>query len=1095
MTSIRAQAAYSHILDTLHGHISFLSDQGIIKEDSLKIILSELCKLDFHSVQSSASLRRVQEPTRTTIDRELPALDQSRSTASVPSPVIPLASPAPDGLTPVPDLLHESKTPSSNNVQHHPKHPNHPNIRRQTTLSVDDSPYAPSQPLRDNVNVDEQNDKQEYKLDSQNQVRLQQEQLPDQDLTTGELESLVAASISDDHDGSEMIVLEGADDEDEDEDDYTESLKDLSVEPGMIHSSQKPELPPLLFSSYTTLPSTFDVTSTSEPSTDKDAESMVSHGLTAASDPVVTPATLSNFDASSSALAQPTSSPMENETPPPAQTLAQDIHPEHTRESPITLDQPASVATAPVVNIASPTLPTTLGGALSNQPTIYSPAVQPNPVVFDPNQHQQFQHSPQPRDESPQVYQPPVSAPHQHHTSSSLPLSTGNEEQMSITGIIQEMEGPGYRAELPKSSEKGLSFSKHIHETTTSTFASMDGVDSMTSVDTAKNSEPKPPTPPPKDDSPAPVASQPPGPIVDTVLPFNPFEPPKLSNPAQNYQMYQPKPYQPKSSYTPSVRKPPSSQTKDIPSIHTPQSTLPLQPLEGSQAPIGTQEQTAPIQQQTPVSADGPHPNQPLQLTQQPLQLTQQQQYQVQQQYQQQQQQEQQRQQLYFQHQQPQQQQQLQQQHQQHQHQQQHQLQQQSPFIPEMSDPNSVPVSAASSTSESSSKNPGKKWMSALRSSFIPKDIKKDSKDHKDKDHDRKAHDQHAQHGIQHPPVHEEHLGAGHMNMQQHPMGPNQFAHGPYNTALQQQQMQHLQQNQQFQQQPSQQFPAGSNPAQQRESFIGMSAGTGVTPVSLQTQHPVSYAPVSGQGQPDPVHVQQQQPQPTYPTQQVPPMQQQQQQQQFAQAQQQQLPFPLQQQNPPPQQPPSSQDTPTLIEPMDGQQKSLPHNDMRLSFNAESLLPDPKESGSAASAAAAAIKAARISTSSSSLPLHQGNDGSAVEQIAQNPYQQQQQQQGQQQQQQQPIVQTVPQQQAIPGSPLSDAGSRLSTFSSDSDIRNFQVIARAQAMFDFAGEDEGDLAFRVGDIINVIAYLNDDWWRGALRKDVGIFPTAYVQKL
>ncbi|KAF8984254.1 ESCRT-0 subunit protein hse1 [Haplosporangium bisporale] len=85
--------------------------------------------------------------------------------------------------------------------------------------------------------------------------------------------------------------------------------------------------------------------------------------------------------------------------------------------------------------------------------------------------------------------------------------------------------------------------------------------------------------------------------------------------------------------------------------------------------------------------------------------------------------------------------------------------------------------------------------------------------------------------------------------------------------------------------------------------------------------------------------------------------------------------------------------------------------------------------------------------------------------------------------------------QPIPGSPASEAGSRLSTFSTDSEIRNLQVIARAQAMFDFAGEDEGDLAFKVGDIINVIAYLNDDWWRGTLRKDVGIFPTAYVQRL
>ncbi|OAQ36479.1 SH3-domain-containing protein, partial [Linnemannia elongata AG-77] len=51
----------------------------------------------------------------------------------------------------------------------------------------------------------------------------------------------------------------------------------------------------------------------------------------------------------------------------------------------------------------------------------------------------------------------------------------------------------------------------------------------------------------------------------------------------------------------------------------------------------------------------------------------------------------------------------------------------------------------------------------------------------------------------------------------------------------------------------------------------------------------------------------------------------------------------------------------------------------------------------------------------------------------------------------------------------------------------------AQAMFDFPGEDPGDLPFKVGDIINVIEFLNDDWWRGTLRKELGIFPTAYVQ--
>jgi hypothetical protein len=89
------------------------------------------------------------------------------------------------------------------------------------------------------------------------------------------------------------------------------------------------------------------------------------------------------------------------------------------------------------------------------------------------------------------------------------------------------------------------------------------------------------------------------------------------------------------------------------------------------------------------------------------------------------------------------------------------------------------------------------------------------------------------------------------------------------------------------------------------------------------------------------------------------------------------------------------------------------------------------------------------------------------------------------------------------------------------------VIARAQALFDFPGEDEGDLPFKTGDIINVIEFckfysvlrllfkvivdvifvlansnlsrinviVNADWWCGIFWKDVGIFPTAYVQQM
>ncbi|KAH7059559.1 hypothetical protein BKA57DRAFT_445169 [Linnemannia elongata] len=152
------------------------------------------------------------------------------------------------------------------------------------------------------------------------------------------------------------------------------------------------------------------------------------------------------------------------------------------------------------------------------------------------------------------------------------------------------------------------------------------------------------------------------------------------------------------------------------------------------------------------------------------------------------------------------------------------------------------------------------------------------------------------------------------------------------------------------------------------------------------------------------------------------------------------------------------------------------------SFNNASLRPETID---AANAASAAIQAARLSTSSASVPGQVKMDSPVA-----SPYQQQ-----QQQQQQQPMVAQQEQRQQAPGSPLSEAGSRLSVQSGASEVRNLEVIARAQAMFDFPGEDPGDLPFKVGDIINVIEFLNDDWWRGTLRKELGIFPTAYVQKL
>ena len=56
-------------------------------------------------------------------------------------------------------------------------------------------------------------------------------------------------------------------------------------------------------------------------------------------------------------------------------------------------------------------------------------------------------------------------------------------------------------------------------------------------------------------------------------------------------------------------------------------------------------------------------------------------------------------------------------------------------------------------------------------------------------------------------------------------------------------------------------------------------------------------------------------------------------------------------------------------------------------------------------------------------------------------------------------------------------------------------IFQVQANFDFVSENEGDLTFYTGDVINVISQLDDDWFSGELNGVVGIFPVNYVVRL
>lgn len=58
-------------------------------------------------------------------------------------------------------------------------------------------------------------------------------------------------------------------------------------------------------------------------------------------------------------------------------------------------------------------------------------------------------------------------------------------------------------------------------------------------------------------------------------------------------------------------------------------------------------------------------------------------------------------------------------------------------------------------------------------------------------------------------------------------------------------------------------------------------------------------------------------------------------------------------------------------------------------------------------------------------------------------------------------------------------------------------LSIVEAMWDFVGDDVGDLSFKKGDIVEVVEYVNVDWWKGRIQgtSNVGIFPRVYTKIL
>lgn len=85
----------------------------------------------------------------------------------------------------------------------------------------------------------------------------------------------------------------------------------------------------------------------------------------------------------------------------------------------------------------------------------------------------------------------------------------------------------------------------------------------------------------------------------------------------------------------------------------------------------------------------------------------------------------------------------------------------------------------------------------------------------------------------------------------------------------------------------------------------------------------------------------------------------------------------------------------------------------------------------------------------------------------------------------------------VPPPPTADP---LAPLLSLSMVPNGGVAAAAsalmvKALFDHEGEDEDELTFSTGDVIEVIDQSDEGWWRGRFNGAEGLFPANYVEKL
>lgn len=54
---------------------------------------------------------------------------------------------------------------------------------------------------------------------------------------------------------------------------------------------------------------------------------------------------------------------------------------------------------------------------------------------------------------------------------------------------------------------------------------------------------------------------------------------------------------------------------------------------------------------------------------------------------------------------------------------------------------------------------------------------------------------------------------------------------------------------------------------------------------------------------------------------------------------------------------------------------------------------------------------------------------------------------------------------------------------------------KARGLYDFAGLDEGELAFRKLDVLNIVDDSSKDWWKAELNGRTGLIPSNYVSRI